>query len=184
MSGLRLAGLSFAGVVGGHLATYLLIAPDPHDREAMLAATGHGSWTLPIFFALATFLAVACGSAGARGRADTYFPLVARLGALQVGGFALLEISERAVANELTTSILSDPALLLGLAVQLLVAAVAPLLAWVVARSVERVRSLFGSRAARERSTHGHSALFTTDVLTSSWVLPRSPRAPPLPTIV
>jgi hypothetical protein len=123
--GVIAAGTAWAGLVLGHLLAYALAYPEEGTRRAHLAATGHGWLDLVSLSLLAVIPAVLLlMTAGAiRGR-----PAVtawSRLAALQVPAFLLIELAERGSA---IGGAFSDPAVLLGMVLQLVVAGVAALL--------------------------------------------------------
>lgn len=140
-SKLKLACLSFAGIVAGHLAAYAFVAPDPHDRAGLLESTGHGSWALPVFLAMALLIPAILISVSDRlsGRSTGHARSALVLGVLQVGGFVALEALERLGSGGLSIELLSEPAVLAGVLVNLLIAAAAPLLLAAVAVAVCRL---------------------------------------------
>lgn len=177
-SRLRVALLSLLGIIGGHYATFWLMAPDGHARSGLLATTGHGSWTLPAY--MATALAVALTFSALGGRLHQRSRLLAApiLIGIQCLGFAALEVAERSVAHGLALGILNDTALWLGIAIQLVIAIVAPLLFRFVGRSIERLLARF--RAARSEQPGlidtfcHHVDLITTLLRNTRWL-----RGPP-----
>jgi hypothetical protein len=171
------AGTAWAGLVLGHLLAYALAYPGEAARRSHLAGTGHG-WLdvvtlslLAVVPAVLALTAIRSLSAGSRG--TTWI----RLAALQVPAFLLIEVAERGASFDRA---LTDPAVLLGLAVQVVVAAVAALLLRGFSRTVAAV-------AARRRPSRAPSAtapaVAAPDVEPPHLVrLVRSRRrAPPLP---
>jgi hypothetical protein len=141
--GVIAAGTAWAGLVIGHLLAYGLAYPEEGTRRAHLAATGHGWLDLATLSVLALIPAVLIltSFSGLRGRAPTSTWM--RLSALQVPAFLLIEVAERGTA---VGEAFSDPAVLLGVGVQVLVAALAALLlravtAIMVAAAGPRVRT-------------------------------------------
>lgn len=117
---------AWTGVVLGHLLAYAAVHPDPVARHRHLLATGHGSFdvlvhslalALPAALLLTALRAVLrpgpIGTAGGARR------LLAGLASVQVPLFVLLECLERGFSP---AAALSDPAVLLGVVAQLLVA--------------------------------------------------------------
>ena len=97
--------LVFAGVTGGHVAGYALVAPDHHDRHELLARTGHhylpsaleaGVFAAVLGLSLAFLLGVTRGLRGARGGGARWIIV---LPAAQTIAFAGLEVTERLVAS-------------------------------------------------------------------------------------
>jgi hypothetical protein len=144
--GLIAAGAAWAGLVLGHLLAYALAYPDPAGRRAHLAGTGHG-WldlvtlsllaVVPAVLALTAIRALRGGHGGA-----TWL----RLSALQVPAFLLIEVFERGSSIDRA---FTDPAVLLGLVVQVVVAAVTALLLGGLARAVAAVASRLRVRRPR-----------------------------------
>ncbi|MDQ4096146.1 MAG: hypothetical protein M3174_08090 [Actinomycetota bacterium] len=155
---LWLFALAFAGVVAGHSLAFFLEAPHHHHREELLEATGHGNWWIAIALGLALFLAslalfvgrrVASSRQGRRGfvRRVTY-----RMAPLQIGAFILLEALERWGARDLS-GLLGERVILIGVVVQVAVAAVAALLLLLVARVVGALIEKLRRPAAVESKT-------------------------------
>lgn len=146
LRGSQLAGIASAGVVVGHCLAYLLAYPPAAARTAHLSSTGHGSFDrlLPIAAVgalLATILLARRALAG--GDAPPAAATAARLAAIQLPAFALLEIAERGSS---WTAAATDPAVVVGLMLQVLLAIGSALL---VAPFVRVVRRIAGRRARR-----------------------------------
>ncbi len=151
------AGIAWAGLVLGHSLTYLLAYPSASARRTHLLATGHawlGPAALSVGAAIPALLVVAAAravrtGAAARGR------LLPWLALAQVGAFLIVEVVER--GPDLGAA-LADPAVLLGVVVQVAVAAAAWLVVWAVT-SVVVVAARHPARPrrarARPRSTAG-----------------------------
>lgn len=156
---LWLGALAFAGVAFAHGLTFLLVAPDPHARERLLASTGHGYWPYVMPVALGALVAALAGFAAGRraaAPADRLYRVTAlRMAILQTAGFVLLESAERFFAHASLATLMAEPFLLIGISVQVALALVAALLLVVVARVVERFSSrrfrLRPAKAARPR---------------------------------
>ncbi|HYI46268.1 MAG TPA: hypothetical protein VE174_12495 [Actinomycetota bacterium] len=122
-----LGALACAGIASAHTVAYWLVAPDPHAHSELLSATGHSYW--PYFVAVAFGCLVA--SLGASmidaGRRNGTVRAVGftflYLSILQLVGFAGLEAIERLLSGNLS-DLLVSPAVLIGLALQLVVAAI------------------------------------------------------------
>jgi hypothetical protein len=146
-----------AGWLTAHGLAYVLVAPDPHHREEVLAETGHGYLAAApsvLAFALTVLacglgLAVCDGARGAAGRPVPLWPvaLVAPL------GFAAQEHVERLLALGAFPGAALEPSFLVGIALQLPFA----LAALLVARAVIRVGEALGQRlrVTRPRAVHG-----------------------------
>jgi hypothetical protein len=153
---LPLAGAAVAGAVVGHAVAYAMAAPEPAQRLAMLAVSGHAYWSAAIATAIVLGL-VSVGATLARhfraglGQARTPaaepLPRMAgRLALLQVTIYLVQELIERVVAGAPLGGPVFGRLLLIGIAIQLLVAGLIALgLAW-----VGRVAEVAG-RAMRRR---------------------------------
>jgi hypothetical protein len=123
--GLIAAGTAWAGLVLGHLLAYALAYPGQAARRAHLAETGHG-WLDVVTLSLLAVVPAVIALTVVRSLRDGFTPTTwTRLAALQVPAFLLIEVAERGASFDRA---LTDPAVLLGLALQLVVAAVAALL--------------------------------------------------------
>jgi len=148
--GCWLAALAFAGLLAGHFLGYAAAAPDAHVRGRLLAATGHGSHDVLVSIGVAAALAAAIGAivhqVRTRGRARGATGSVIRLGAvlwsLQSVGFVALETMERGLSAHAVEHLVHEPAFLLGLAAQLLVAVVAALVVWLLGITVAAILGL------------------------------------------
>ncbi|HLB62409.1 MAG TPA: hypothetical protein VJN50_06740 [Actinomycetota bacterium] len=174
------AGAALGGVTLAHCLAYLAALPAEAERHSHMTATGHGSFPMLVAVASAAagaaLLAVslrALGPAAALG----VVPTAARLAAIQVPGFALLELIERRMG---VGSALADPAVRVGLVLQVLVALGAALLLRGVERTVGAV--------ARRRRRDGRAVLAlprrgsTISLAPRATLLAAAPRrAPPLP---
>lgn len=129
---LVLAGV--AGVVLAHGLDYVLIIRSPAQRAAELAQTGHGWWPAAVgAAAAATCLAVAMATG--RGATGAVFRRAAGSAAATVwrdfgwvalwqsGVFAILEVLERLGAHQSPLELLHGPLFVVGLALQVVVAA-------------------------------------------------------------
>jgi hypothetical protein len=130
---LPLAGAAVAGAAVAHTLIYLMTVPDTRARAAVLAATGHGYWSVAVAAAIVLGL-VAAGATVARhfrhgaGTAAPAVPdridrLGLRLALLQSAIFVVQEGVERLAAGAPVGALAVTPNLLLtGIAVQVLVA--------------------------------------------------------------
>jgi hypothetical protein len=136
---LAVGGLAWVGMVAGHLLAYALVYPLPHDRMEHLAATGHGTLPLHAICALACAPAVITVVAILRLRQrEAPRPTAQWLAAIQILGFVLVESVERGSS---AGSLLGDPAFLLGLVLQVVIALLAAGLVRVVTRAVSMLVS-------------------------------------------
>lgn len=150
-----IAGLSIAGVVAAHEASYLLVHPDPHARNAALDLGGHGYWDLAVSGALvvgmtallARMRGAFLAARSASGERTSLRSLWARLGLVQVGVFSVAEVVER-IASGTLASITNEWAVWLGLPILLLVALIGAL----VLRVAERAGVAVARRMRRPRS--------------------------------
>lgn len=119
------AGTAWAGLVLGHLLAYALAYPEEGARRSHLAATGHGWLDLVSLSLLAVIPAILLLTTSGTLRGRPAVTAWSRLAALQVPAFLLIELAERGSAID---GAFSDPAVLLGIVLQLVVAGVAALL--------------------------------------------------------
>jgi hypothetical protein len=115
---------SVAGIATGHAAVYSL-APLSHPGTAALEVAGHSHWplpweALPVVLAAATAM-YAVGVWHGRCHADVR-SLAQRLAIVQSAGFLALETAERLLAVGTATPLSFEPVIVLGLAVQVVVA--------------------------------------------------------------
>jgi hypothetical protein len=131
---LPLAGAAVAGAAVAHTLIYLVKVPDTRARAAVLAATGHGYWSVAVAAAIVFGLvAVAAtiarhfrhgaGAAVPPALPDRVDQLGLRLALLQSAIFVVQEGIERLAAGAPVGTLAAAPSLLLtGIAVQVLVA--------------------------------------------------------------
>jgi hypothetical protein len=135
-----LGTLAFAGAVAGHGLAYFASHPHAPQRSAVLAGTGHGSFGRLVALATGTGL-VALVALALRARhheAIRFTWLASRLVPLQVAIFAFLELAERGFDPARTAA---DPAVLVGLLVQVVVGLGTALLARGVESIARSIRS-------------------------------------------
>ena len=130
-TGYWLGGLAFAAVVFAHRLAYVITFPDPHRRSAVLESTGHHYLPLIAVLSMAALVAGLIGliaqrfvrAGEAKPGADLSFRSVAvRLALLQCAGFLALEGAERLLSGAGPEQVLAEPATIVGLLVQLVVA--------------------------------------------------------------
>lgn len=139
---LALLAVASAGLLGGHSLTYLGLASSTSDRAGVLEASGHGYLEKAIVFsgAMALMSVLFWLAAGALKRGlplPRWQATALALGAIQVTGFAAQEVLERLIVG----APLHDLAavLLLGVPLQLMVAAVGALMITVLHKAGERI---------------------------------------------
>jgi hypothetical protein len=191
LRGLPVVGAAFGGVVLGHWVSYLLAMPSAGIRDEVLAATGHAYWLTAVKQAVvlaAVSLAAIAMREFRRVRAQDEHPesvgpgsLALRLAGLQVVGFLALELTERVAAGAPISSILAHHVLVLGLLVQVVLAASAALLLSVFARAAGALaRALVRSPFPRpaHRTFPRLPATVLRPALVSGSAGPRSPPSP------
>lgn len=122
--------LAMGGLLAGHLASYFVVAPEAHERAELLALTGHSEHSAFGTLALAVTFAALIGifMERVRSRCDGRVsrPRVATLlWGVQTAGFVVLETWERGHGPAGVSELLHEPAFLIGLVAQLVVALVA-----------------------------------------------------------
>jgi len=175
-----LLGLALGGVLVGHALTYRVLVPDAHARTVELAETGHaylgGANALGLVAAIAGLSVLFLGRL-VRADGDGADPFV-RLVAFQLTTFAAMELLERLGSGAGIRQLL--PALVVGLPVQVLVAAIVARIARFIVRAAAVV-------ADRETSgTTSWSVEAIVPIVVPAAVLPMVPvtgvppgRAPP-----
>src|SRR4051794_7567244 len=122
-----LAALAAFAVVVGHQLVYRLAFPSATERATLLARTGHGYLPTTAHLVLLAALAGIGGlflrsmtrrDIGVPGRSTTFL----RLAAIQVSIFVLMELAERIAAGAPVAGVAVHGLLVLGVAVQLLLA--------------------------------------------------------------
>jgi hypothetical protein len=141
---MAVAGLAWGGTILGHLSAYVLAFPGHGARGSHLAATGHGSFRTVMLTAAAA-VAVAVGITVLRAlRPGPIFAvprLAVTLAAIQVPAFILLEMAERGFDPAAAAT---DPAVLIGLVMQLVVAMLLSLAVMGLAHSVRAMVASVG----------------------------------------
>jgi hypothetical protein len=142
-----IGALAAVGVLASHVAAYVLVAPQAHERNLLLEATGHSYLHLVSAAALGAFVAALVryvvsaqrAEHGGRFGGSKVSGLWIRLIVLQVLGFIAMEGIERLIAAGSFEHLLAEPAVLLGIGLQSLVALVGALLLVWFRRVVEVV---------------------------------------------
>jgi hypothetical protein len=153
---------AFGSVVLGHWLAYLVSIPGADAREALLAQTGHGYWptavAVAVVFGVAAFLGtvvrhVRLGALAATSPPapwERYRSTALKLAALQASIFVVQEVVERLQAGTPIGGLLHGRFLVVGLAVQILLAAAVAIALVVVARAARAVgRALSGDADLR-----------------------------------
>jgi hypothetical protein len=142
-SRLPVAAVAVAGVVVGHLITYALLVPRPSDRAEVLRDTGHVYFPVALQAALLVgavslgwwFLRALTGRDRSQVRPSTLFGRLARL---QLAGFAAMEVVERVASGTPLIELVRDH-VVVGLAVQLLLAWLAARLLAALTKTADRI---------------------------------------------
>jgi hypothetical protein len=138
-----------AGVVVGHWLAYLIAVPSA-QRASFLSATGHAYWTAAIASAGVFGLIAAVRTVGGSfrhglamaepvGTVDRFLHLLPRLSVLQVAIFIVQEGLERLLAGAPIATMVHDDILVIGVVLQLAVAAVIALVLALLGRVAEAV---------------------------------------------
>jgi len=143
-----LGALAFAGAVGGHMLAYALVEPGEHERTELLLSTGHGLWPVVAALALAALVAglAGCLRDGARCllgppyHRALYASTAGTLAAVQVCSFVLLETAERTLAHGHLHHVMGEPAVVVGMVVQVVSALIGAALLVLFERVVEHLR--------------------------------------------
>lgn len=175
-----------AGVVVAHAAAYLLAFPSPDVRNHELHNSGHGYWDHAVLFAVVAGVVALVQAAGRgirRGRAGvapkrcSFGRQLLGLAVWQLALFAGMEVVERAVAGVPPGALLRDPAFVVGVVLQVAVAAVILLLLGGVEHlAAEVARRL---RCPRFVERQARLAALADFILCSRRCSPAAPRAPP-----
>ena len=160
MRALSFGGVAAAGVILGHWLSYRLAMPNGALRQHVLAESGHSYWLLAVRAAILLGLAGAGAIVGRQmltagreaGTVDRYVNSALRLGALQLAGFAAMEVAERAVSGAPIAGMFVHHIFVLGLAVQFLVACAGGLVVVALSRAGRRVALALRGRAPMPRA--------------------------------
>ena len=144
------AGIAAVGIIVSHALSYLLIAPDPHARVHLLQQTGHHYFTWVAAIAIGMLVAGLAGGTVHRLRprpspelstARVFALSAVVLVALQIIGFVALESAERAGPGGGFAHVLTEPAVGVGILMQVVVALIGAFLLVSLARGVDRISS-------------------------------------------
>jgi hypothetical protein len=151
VGGMPFAGMAAAGVVAGHWLAYLLAVPVSAERAHVLAASGHGYWSLAIKAAV-VLAVLSLGTVLLRrlsGRllgdepvSERPSRVALRLALLQVAAFTAMEATERLVAGAPVAGMFAHHVFVLGLALQILAAAAGALVLLWFGRFAERIAEI------------------------------------------
>jgi hypothetical protein len=146
-----IAFAAITGVVLGHWIAYVVAVPGVGARDALLAETGHGYWPTAVALAVVFGIAATAGTVvrhltrGIRRDAlpaagwERYRSTALRLASLQASVFAVQEVVERLGAGAPLAGLAHDGFIVVGLAVQVLVAAALALLLVCLGRTAEAI---------------------------------------------
>jgi hypothetical protein len=188
-----LAGMGLAGTVFGHAVTYWVAHPHAAERAHRLAASGHGYWgfglTLAAYAALAALLGeFVIAHAGTKGMRPsrtrppqtTFAQAWFRLGLVQAGLFAIIEVVERIASGGVNPEVWAEPAFVISIPVQVAVAALGVLLLSASRKTGERLAQSAGPSSPRLEP--GWPLVVVARFTPSSPAETASrPRAPPAP---
>jgi len=175
-----LAGVAAGGALLAHVAAYALVFADAAERRAHLAATGHGAFAPFAVLALAA-AGIALVAMGVRAWHDDRpgggLRTAGRLAALQLAIFVLLEVAERGFDLGAAAG---DPAVRLGVALQLVVAALLAVVLGLLVRAVRLVAAALQPVRAPGPDPIGPATAPCVPPARARWASV-SRRGPPLP---
>lgn len=157
-----IGGLACAGVAVAHWIAYLIAPPEGHSHAEGLAATGHKLWPYFVALAAGAFVTAVSGFVSDRFAEEPGASVAAlwrgaagRLVPVQVLAFVCLELAERALFADPSHggTLLTEPVLWVGIAVQVLCALAGAGLLVLFARTVEIIKELVVRRLAGEDTT-------------------------------
>lgn len=130
--------------------SYFAVAPDAHERAELLAATGHSGHGSFATFAVAATFAAAIGLfmhriRTRRDRRMSRARVATGLWAIQTLGFALLETWERGHGLAGVVELVHEPAFLVGLVAQVLVALAATAIVLIIDATARALLRLFST---------------------------------------
>jgi hypothetical protein len=144
--------VAVAGILLGHLITYMLLVPRAGERAAILHETGHGYFPVALEAALVvaalSLVSWFLGAVARRDRSVKSRSLFVRLARLQVAGFAAMEVTERIASGTPLLELVRDH-IVVGLAVQLIVAWLASRVLAALGRVAERIHGSDGADVPR-----------------------------------
>ena len=170
-----LLGLALGGVLVGHALTYRVLVPDAHARTVELAETGHGYLGgANVVGMLAVIVALSILFLGRLVRRDGDVPrAIGRLVAFQLTTFVAMEILERLGSGDGVHQLM--PVLVVGLPVQVMVAAIVA----VVVRFTLRAATIVADRGAGEAVARSFGAIALPGLPTAAPLLAPATGAPP-----
>jgi hypothetical protein len=184
---LWVAAVAGGGIVASHGIAYHIIAPGALQRTELMESTGHRYFSLlvaAVLVALVIGLGVFVAEALATRRENLasrrlFSFALARLTCLQAAGFVVLEALERLLGGEhhFASTLLGEPATLLGVALQLLSALIAAAMLVLLRRVIVAISGARRSKSGAVvvlndfRKTLSHHLSAVSDA---------SPRAPPV----
>ncbi len=186
------AAAAVAGAVAGHAITYLAAFPNAGARDILLGRTGHRYFSSAIAVAV-VFGVVASGGTvlrhftrGSRGEDShglhwwgRYRAAALRLVALQAAIFVVQEVAERLISGAPVASLLHGSFLLVGLAVQVLVAAAVALVLTGLGGAAEALGRRLGPASLPIRGSAPRFPLRRSAVTVQFSLGARVTRAPP-----
>ena len=141
-----LAAMAAAAVVIGHQVVYVLAIPSSAERASLLARTGHAylpeATHLAVLGALATAGGLFLRSMTGGGSESARGSLFRALALVQAGMFVGMEIAERLAAGAPVAEVFSHGILVLGIAMELILAFGATVLIGLLHRAGEAAASL------------------------------------------
>lgn len=132
-------------MAASHELAYLVAEPEAARRAELLGSTGHRYFWIVAAVAFAALVAGLAGLLGDQamhanaGGTRLYAALAGRVMVLQVGGWLVLETAERAAADGHTQGVLLEPAVMIGLGAQVVMALMAAAVLLLRARIVEAI---------------------------------------------
>lgn len=188
LAGRRLAALGTAGAVGAHMLAYVVAEPDGHQRASLLQETGHAYWHAAVaaaavagsFSLVSHAVAQFRGARGHRRSAETIGRAGVRLALFQVAVYAVMEFAERAAAHEHVATMFAHHLFVIGVALQVLVAATLAQLLRLVGRAAFAVAKRLAAPKFQRRAplTRYHAIAYVGRCL-ATWDRPGPSRAPP-----
>jgi hypothetical protein len=180
-------GLAVAGSQAAHAATYRLVAPDAHEREHLLAETGHAYLRLaPLglaFVSVVVALALLAEARSVRGVAGASRPRVWLFALVAPATFVCQEVFERLLHDgAFPWGAPLEKTFVVGLALQLPFALTAWLLARLLLHAARALGRLLAARAPARATAAAGWAVHTLSVARpAACGLAFGPRGPPAP---
>jgi hypothetical protein len=181
------------GAVAGHSLTYLAAVPDPATRRVFLTATGHGYWpaavpaalVLGVFAGLSTMIRhLGLDADGGRASGWSWRRVLPLLGLFQVLIFLGQETLERAIARAPFGTLFHDHVLLVGVLVQVVVAATVAIVLFLLARTAEIVAAVLTRGRIQSRTAASFPRPIVATLHPRLVEVAGSIRAPPVPSFL